>query len=226
MDQKKNNFDNQYFTDHLHRLGRITLIVATLLLLGIPLFIGGIYGVSIDWRSFWNGFYKVAIIYVPVSVVEFFVYAPMLGVGGSYLAFLTGNIANMKLPCAMNARDICKTKVGTPEHEIISTLSVATSALVTMLVLLVGVLLLVPLTPILENPVLTPAFDMVVPALFGTLGLKYFCKSLKITAVPLLAMILLCILVPTMITQTSILIIPAGGLALVISFVLYKKNLL
>lgn len=46
-----------------------------------------------------------------------------------------------------------------------------------MLVIFAGVLLLVPLTPVLENPVLTPAFDTVVPALFGALGLKYFKRA-------------------------------------------------
>ena len=166
----------------------------------------------------------MAVIYVPVGIVEFLVYAPMLGAGGSYLSFITGNVTNLKIPCAMNARDIAKTEVGTPENEIISTLSVATSSLVTMLVLFVGVLLLVPLRPILENPVLTPAFDTVVPALFGALGLKYFSKAPKIAIVPLASMTLLCVLVPAAIPQTSILLIPAGGLALGIGYLLYKKG--
>ena len=39
-------------------------------------------------------------------------------------SFNTGNVTNMKIPCAMNARDIAKTEVGTPEDEIVSTLSI------------------------------------------------------------------------------------------------------
>ena len=109
----------------------------------------------------------------------------MLGAGGSYLAFITGNVTNMKIPCAMNARDIAKTEVGTPENEIVSTISVAVSAIVTTLVILVGVILLVPLQPVLNNPVLQPAFNNVVPALFGALALKYFAKSPKIAIIPL-----------------------------------------
>ena len=167
---------------------------------------------------------KVGIIYIPVGIVEFLVYTPMLGAGGSYLAFITGNVTNMKIPCAMNARDLAKTKVGTPENEIISTLSVATSAIVTTLVIVAGVVLMIPLRPVLENPVLVPAFDNVVPALFGALGLKYFSKSPKIAAVPVLFMTLLCVLAPSMISQTSILIIPSGALALAIGYVLFKKG--
>ena len=69
-----------------------------------------------------------------------------------------------------------------------------------------------------------PAFDNVVPALFGALGLKYFSKSPKIAAVPVLFMTLLCVLAPSMISQTSILIIPSGALALAIGYVLFKKG--
>lgn len=207
-----------------HRLGRIMLILAVILLLAVPFLMGAIYGTFPDLKGFISGFIKVGVVYIPVGIVEFLVYAPMLGNGGSYLTFLTGNVTNLKIPCAMNARDIAKTEVGTAENEIISTLSVASSSIVTMLVIFAGVLLLVPLTLVLENPVLTPAFDTVVPALFGALGLKYFRKSMKIAAVPLLSMTLLCVLVPAAISQTSILLIPAGGMALAIGYILWKKD--
>lgn len=212
------------FNRQQHTIGRVMLIAAVVLLLAVPFLLGAIYGAFPDFKFFLNGFIKVGIVYIPVGIVEFLVYAPMLGSGGSYLTFLTGNVTNLKIPCAMNARDVAKTTVGTAENEIVSTLSVASSSIVTMLVIFVGVLLLVPLTPVLENPVLTPAFDTVVPALFGALGLKYFRKSLKIAAIPLLSMTLLCVFVPAAISQTSILLIPAGGMALAIGFVLFKKG--
>lgn len=207
-----------------HRIGRIMLAAAVVLLLAVPFVMGAAYGVAPDLKGFLSGFVKVGIVYIPVGIVEFLVYAPMLGSGGSYLTFLTGNVTNLKIPCAMNARDIAQTQVGTVENEIVSTLSVAASSIVTMLVIFAGVLLLAPLTPVLENPVLTPAFDTVVPALFGALGLKYFRKSLKIAAIPLLSMTLLCVFVPAAIAQTSILLIPAGGMALAIGYILYQKG--
>lgn len=226
MDQNAKEAYLQKFNQQLHLLGRITLGVAIVLLIGAPLVMGLLYGVMPDMSGFLKGIIKVGIIYIPVAIVEFLVYAPMLGTGGSYLTFLTGNVTNLKIPCAMNSRDIAKTEVGTVENEIISTISVSVSALVTMLVIFVGVLLLVPLTPVLQNPVLTPAFDTVVPALFGALGLKYFIKSLKVAFIPLLTMTLLCVIVPAAIPQTSLLLIPAGGMALGIGYLLYRKNML
>lgn len=221
------NDQNQFFEEFnkgLHRIGRIMLISAVVLLVAFPFLVGMLYGVMPNLKGFLSGFAKVGLIYIPVAIVEFLVYTPMLGVGGSYLSFLTGNVTNMKIPCAMNARDIAGTKAGTAEDEIVSTISVATSAITTTLVIVAGVVLLVPLQPVLQSETLLPAFNNVVPALFGALGLKYFAKSPKIAVLPLVLMCLLCIFVPAAIGQTSLLLIPSGGLALLIGFLLFKKG--
>lgn len=222
MNEKEKFFKE--FNDGLHRIGRITLILAVVLLVAIPFVIGALNGVMPNLGGFLKGFANVGLIYIPVAIVEFLVYAPMLGVGGSYLSFITGNVTNMKIPCVMNSKDIAGTESGTPEHEIVSTISVATSAITTTLLIVVGVIMLVPLQPILQTPELLPAFNNVVPALFGALGLKYFIKSPKIAVIPLLLMSLLCIFVPAAIGQTSLLLIPSGGLALAIGFILFKKG--
>ncbi|MCP1101860.1 hypothetical protein M2454_001393 [Aequitasia blattaphilus] len=224
MEQKEKSLIFEKFNRSMHILGKATLTISIILLVCIPFLVGIVYDSMPDTGGFLAGFGKVAIIYYPVAIVEFLIYTPMLGVGGSYLTFLTGNVTNMKIPCVMNAKDITGVVDGTPESEIISTISVATSAIVTTLVVAVGVLLITPLQPVLENPVLLPAFDNVVPALFGALGLKYFAKQIKITVVPLAAMILLCVCVPAMISQTSLLIIPAGALAIGIGYILWRKD--
>lgn len=220
---EKSQFYEQ-FNNGLHRLGRITMLSSMILMTLVPFVMGAIFDVSPDMAAFLRGYAKVAVVYLPVSLVEFLVYAPMLGSGGSYLAFITGNVTNMKIPCAMNSRDIAGTEVGTPENEIISTISIATSAIVTTLVIVAGVILLVPLQPVLQNEALLPAFNNVVPALFGALGLKYFAKSPQIAVIPLIVMSALCIFVPSMINQTSILMIPCGAMALAIGFILFKKG--
>ena len=224
MDERQKELFFAEFNNSLHRLGKILLLISMILLLSVPFVIGVLNSVMPGLGGFLSGMAKVGIIYIPVAIVEFLVYTPMLGVGGSYITFLTGNVTNMKIPCAMNARDMARTTVGTPENEIISTISTATSAIVTTLVIVVGVLLIVPLQPVLQSETLLPAFNNVVPALFGALGLKYFAKSPKIAVIPLLLMSLLCVFVPAAISQTSLLMIPAGGLALAIGCVLFKKD--
>ncbi len=138
-----------------------------------------------------KAFLSVGLVWTVSSVVEFLVYTPMLGAGGGYLAFITGNLINMKIPCAVNARDIVGAKPGAPENAIVSTLSIATSSLVTIIVLALGVALLVPLQPVLQSPTLQPAFENVVPALFGAMAYKYFRGNMKIAAAPLIVMSIL-----------------------------------
>lgn len=210
----------------VHRQGRLWLVWNLALLLALPFLMGLVLDAMPDMGVFWKGFFNVAIIYYPTSLVEYLIYVPMLGSGASYLSFITGNLSNLKIPCAINARDIADTRAGTPENEVISTLSVATSSLVTVLILALGVLLLQPLQPVLENPALTPAFDNVVPALFGALGLKYFLKGKKFAAIPLVLSSAVCILIPSMIRQTSTLLIVIGGLTIAVAWLFYRKGAL
>lgn len=220
---EKNEFYDKY-ENSAHRIGKIGLTVGILLLLVAPLAMGWVLGAGPDWKAFGVGFVQVAVIYWTSGIMEFLVYAPMLGSGASYLTFITGNVINLKLPCAVNAREICGTEVGTPENDIVSTLSVAVSSLVTMVVLAVGVLCLVPLRPVLENPVLAPAFNNVIPALFGALAFKYLVKNWKIAVVPLAVMSILFVAVPSMIGSVSFLLLVAGGMAIGIAYLLFKKG--
>ena len=207
-----------------HVLGRIVSLITLAMLIGAPFAIGAYLGAMPDLQAAGKGFLAVGLVWTVSSVVEFLVYTPMLGSGGSYRAFITGNLINMKIPCAVNARDLAGVKAGTKENEIVSTLSIAVSSLVTILVLAAGVLLLQPLKPVLENPVLTPAFDNVVPALFGAMAYKYYRKNLGLAVWPLLMMSALFILVPSLQSQTSILIIPSGALAILLAWLKYRKD--
>lgn len=219
-----NNESFEKYNAGTHILGRIFSVITLVLLVGAPFMIGLFLGAMPDLPAVGKGFLSVGIIWFVSSIVEFLVYTPMLGAGGGYLAFITGNLINMKIPCAINARDQVGAKSGTPENEIISTLSIAASSLVTILVLALGVILLVPLQPVLQSEVLQPAFENVVPALFGAMAYKYFRKNLKIAAAPLVLMSLLFILIPSLTGSTSFMIIPSGGLAIGIAFLFYRQR--
>ena len=212
------------YMKNTHRLGRAVSMVTLMLLLGAPFMIGALLGAMPDLGAVARGFVSVGLVWTVSSVVEFLVYTPMLGAGGSYLAFITGNLINMKIPCAMNAKDIVGTKSGTRENEIISTLSIATSSLVTILVLAAGVALLTPLRPVLQSPRLAPAFANVVPALFGAMGYKYYRQNLRLAAVPLVIMSILFILAPGLTSSTSLMIIPSGAIAIGLAWLIYRKH--
>ena len=206
-----------------HRLGRAVSLLTLVMLLGAPFLIGGLLGTMPDLGAAARGFLSVGLVWTVSSIVEYLVYTPMLGAGGSYLAFITGNLINMKIPCAMNARELVNAKAGTAENEVISTLSIATSALVTIVVLALGVALMIPLRPVLESPALQPAFANVVPALFGAMAYKYFRKDVRLAVIPLVFMSLLFMFVPSLTSSTSFMIIPAGAMAIGLSWLRYRK---
>ncbi len=223
MYEDKNKLFEQY-NRGTHRYGRVACVLTLVMLLSAPFLIGRYLGAMPDLAAFGKGFLAIGLVWLVSCVAEYLVYTPMLGAGGGYLAFITGNLINMKIPCAVNARDIVGVKAGTPENEIISTLSIATSSLVTILVLALGVMLLIPLQPILQSPVLQPAFDNVVPALFGAMAYKYFRRNLDIAVIPFVLMSLLFILVPSLTSSTSFMILPSGGIAILIAWLQYKKK--
>ncbi len=215
----------QQYMRGTHRLGRLVSVVTLVLLLGAPFLIGAYLGAMPDLGAVARGFVAVGLVWTVSSVVEFLVYTPMLGAGGSYLAFITGNLINMKIPCAINAKDMVGAKSGTTENEIISTLSIATSSLVTILVLALGVALLTPLRPVLQSETLAPAFANVVPALFGAMGYKYYRQNLRLAAVPLVIMSILFIFVPSLTSSTSMMIIPSGAIAIGLAWLEYRRHI-
>ena len=221
---KNNNAVWEKYSKTTHFIGRLVSAITVIMLVGAPFLIGKHLGAFPDIGAVGKAFFSVGLVWTVSSVAEFLIYAPMLGSGGGYLAFITGNLINMKIPCAVTARDMVGVKSGTKENEIISTLSIATSSLVTILVLAVGVLALTPLQPLLQSPTLQPAFDNVVPALFGAMAYKYYRKNMSIAVAPLVVMSVLFMLVPSLVGSTSFMIIPAGAIAIGISYFIYKKS--
>src|SRR5699024_4376504 len=155
--------------DSVHRDGRIWNLSMMFMMFMYPIAVAVIYNTLPDWRGFVLGLIATAPMYWAVAVVEVLTYVPLLGAGGAYLSFVTGNISNLKLPVALNALEQAGVKASSEEGEIISTIAIAVSSIVTTLIIVLGVILITPLTPVLNAPVLAPAFAQILPALFGGL---------------------------------------------------------
>lgn len=219
--ENSNNGYSQYDAS-VHRVGKIWTALALMIILGIPAAICLYYDIWPPAKEFFMGLVGVVMIYLPVGIIEFVTFAPMVGAGSSYLMFVTGNLSNLKIPCAVNAMEISGVAPGSKEGEIISTISIAVSSIVTDLIIIIGVIGLSFLRPILEAPVMQPAFDNVLPALFGALGIVWLRKYYKIAIVPCIVMLLIFIVVPT---RYLGLMVPLGALiAIFCARYLYKKG--
>lgn len=218
---------NLSYIDSVHRDGRIWNIGVMLLLIMFPLTVAFLFGAAPDWGALVVGLLATAPMYWAVGVIETVTFVPMLGAGGSYLSFVTGNISNLKLPCALNALEQNEVSASSEEGEVISTIAIATSSIVTTIIIIIGVVCIVPLTPILEAPVLEPAFAQMLPALFGGLGVAFVSKNWKIAVAPVLLMLVLFIFVPALNASTVGIMVPVSVLFTIgVSRILYKKGVL
>ena len=218
---------NLSYIDSVHRSGRIWNLSVMVLLLAFPLSVAAIFGAAQDWGALGVGLLATAPMYWAVGAIETVTFVPMLGAGGSYLSFVTGNISNLKLPCAINALEQNGVSANSEEGEVISTIAIATSSIVTTVIILIGVICIVPLTPILEAPILAPAFEQMLPALFGGLGVAFVSKNWKIAIAPVLLMLVLFIFVPALNAGTVGIMVPVSVLfTIAVARILYRKGVL
>ena len=215
------------YMDSVHRDGTIWNLSVMILLMAFPVSLCFIFNTAPDWGALLAGLLATAPMYWAVGVVETITFVPMLGAGGSYLSFVTGNISNLKLPCALNALEQNEVSASSEEGEVISTIAIATSSIVTTIIIIIGVILIAPLTPILSAPVLQPAFDQILPALFGGLGVAFVSKNWKIAVAPVVLMLILFVFVPALNAGTVGIMVPVSAIFTIITArIMYKKGML
>ncbi len=218
---------NTKYMDRVHKWGKVWNFSMLGIMLMFPIAAGVIFKALPDSKGLILGLIATAPMYWAVGIIETFTYIPMLGAGGSYLSFVTGNISNLKLPCALNALEQAGANANSEEGEVVSTIAIAVSSIVTTLIIILGVILITPLTPILQSPVLQPAFAQLIPALFGGLGVVFISKNWKISVAPAVLMLVLFIFVPALNAGTVGIMVPVSVLfTLAFSRFMYKKGML
>ena len=215
------------YLESVHRDGRVWGFSLFVLILLFPLIMCVMFGVLPQWTALLKALIAVLPMYWAVGIVEIFTYVPMLGAGGTYLSFVTGNISNLKLPVSLDAMEKAGVKSNSEEGEIISTISIATSSIVTTLIVILGVIMIVPLTPVLSSPALDPAFAQMLPALFGGLGVVFVSKNWKLAIAPIVLMLILFVTIPALNAGTVGIMVPVGVVfTVIVARIMYKKGIL
>lgn len=212
------------YLDSVHRDGRIWGLIVCAIILLFPIAVALIFGVVPKWGPLAEAMLATLPMYWAVGIIEVITYVPMLGAGGAYLSFVTGNISNLKLPCALDAMERANVKANSEEGEIISTISIAVSSIVTTLIIIVGVVFIVPLTPVLENPVLDAAFQQLLPALFGGLAVVFISKNAKLSIAPIILMLSMFIFTPLTKNDVGIMVPVGVVFTLIVARIMYKKG--
>lgn len=213
------------YIDKMHKYGRIWAIITCSFIIAFPFVLAIVYNAWPSFGEVVNALYPIALTFWPVGIIEVLTYTPMLGVGGTYLGFVTGNLSSLKVPCALDSMEKANVKADSDEGEVISTISIATSSITTILIIFVGILLLSSLSGVLSSPILKPAFDNVLPALFGGLGVVYMSRYFKIAVLPMTLMVVLFVFVPYLNSGMVGIMIPVSMIiTLVYSRIMYNKQ--
>ena len=173
------------FDDYIHRVGIITNFIVVAFFVLIPIAITIVFKPDLDPKLIFSSTMPIAVTFGIIGLCEKISMCPVIGPGAVYLASSTGNVQNMKLPAALNGMSILGCEEGSDKGKIVAIIAVASSAIVTTLIVFLGMLFLAPLIePLLSNPVVKPAFDNMFPALIGAMVVPYIIKNPKESIVP------------------------------------------
>lgn len=215
---------SQAYDNSIHFWGRLSLVIAICMFILYPLVCCIVFNAWPGFMPVFKGLLAIAPIYWTVGIIEALTFGPMLGSGGAYLGFVTGNLTAMKVPAALRAMQLTECEPNSEEGELISTIAIAMTSIVTTLIIIAGMLLLTQLQPVLESPLLAPAFANILPSLFGGLAVVFISKNPKIAVTPLVAMILLFLAVPSLAGAVSVLVPFSALLTLGAARILYLKK--
>lgn len=212
------------YQDRVHKVGRLTASIVLVFIFLVPTVVSTYYQIFPPVKQLLIGIGTICMVYIPISIAEFLTYTPMLGTSASYLVFVTGNLTNLKIPCALTCIENANVKPQSEEAEVIATIAVAVSSIVTTMIVFVGMLTIVPLQPILESKVLEPAFAQIIPALFGAMAGYWILKQWKLALVPILVIILIFLIVPIPSGVEGVLIPIMGVISVISARLMYKRG--
>ncbi len=215
-----------------HLIGRIGVIIGIAFMFGIPVIICSVNHIWPSLMDVIQAGSGLLLLFLPYTITEVFSYTPMLG-SSAYITFLTGNVINLKLPCAISAMSKAGVSEGSDEGDVVATVAVATSAVITTILITLGVLLLVPLQPLLSTPAIQTATRYMLPSIFGALFLgmlnescgDYVAKGkLKSIILPIVLVTVIHLFIYPLAGKEGFAILVAMPVILGCAYFLYKKG--
>ncbi|MDU5082194.1 hypothetical protein [uncultured Tissierella sp.] len=181
--EKNNHYDGVYLP-YIIKWGKITGWLGILLSFGPALVLAVIYKLLPPVSAIITAFIAIASAAGINWVVEPISYFPIVGVPGTYMAFITGNISNLRIPAAAVSQNVAGVEPGTKEGTIIATLGMAISVIVNIVILALGVFAGAAILELLPESVVV-SFNYLLPALFGAIFVQFALKKLKLAPIAL-----------------------------------------
>lgn len=199
------------FEKKMHHDGRLYGWAMLLAISSFPVFASIQYDIWPNFGLIWPGVLTMWILMASYVLSEMIAFPPILGPGSLYLTYITGNLQNQKIPCALSAMNIAGIEAGSEKANAVSVVAVAVSSITTTVIIALGIVLMQPLTPVLNSPILAPAFNNVVPAIFGALAGLWMLKEMKVSV----ASVIICLL-GILVFKIELQWVLLGGIALTV----------
>lgn len=183
MNKVNEIFESDYLS-YINKWGKITGWLAVLLSFGPAITLAIVFNIMPPVNAILTAFVAIASAVGINWFVEPISYFPVIGVPGTYMAFITGNISNLRIPCATVAQKVANVEPGTNEGTIIATLGMAVSVIVNIVILAFGVFAGSALINALPKEVVA-ALNYLLPALFGAIFVQFALKKIKIAPIAL-----------------------------------------
>ena len=221
------------FVNWSHTTGRIFMLCFLAYTFVIPITMAIVYGVWPTMSQLIPGVLAISALMIPTSIAEVASYVPIVG-SSAYLCYATGNLMNLKIPCAVEAQKVAKVEQNTPEGDAIALISTSISSIVTIVVLAIGMLLLMPLQGLMQNEYVQTAGNYILPALFGSMAMgivgrgnspTYVKNKLTIAIVPVILVVLLALIALPVLDMAVYLILPMIPIAIGCARILWKKGI-
>ena len=221
---KSNVFDGVYLPDII-RWGKITNWIGVLLSFGPALVLAVIFDLVPPVSAILTGFISMAGAVGVLWFIEPISYFPIIGVAGTYMAFLTGNISNLRIPAATVAQKVAGVEPGTNEGSIIATLGMAGSVIVNIILLALGVVAGTQILAALPQSIVE-AFNFLLPSLFGALFIQFAVSKPKLAPIAIGIALILTLLVNQGIIPSFITTLVSVFGTMGIGIAMHKKNLI
>lgn len=179
-----NNIYRDNYLPYINKWGKITNWIGVVASFFPALTLAFVFGIMPPPQAILTGFIAIATAVGINWFIEPISYFPIIGTPGTYMAFISGNISNLRIPCAAVAQKVAEVEPGTDQASIVATLGIAISIVVNIVVLAVGVLASNAILAQLPPSVFT-ALGFLLPALFGAIFAQFALKKLKLAPIAL-----------------------------------------
>ncbi|HBE9725564.1 hypothetical protein ACWJU0_06000 [Clostridioides difficile] len=215
---------NEEYLPFMIKYGRLTLSLGIIAALvpGIILNFG--FGIMPPISALLASTMAIVSMSAPNYIIEPVSYSPILGIPGTYMSFLSGNISNMRLPCSIAAQKAAEVESGTEEVSIISTIGIAVSILVNISILTIGVILGESVLSKIPAEVVEK-LNLILPALFGSVFGQVFLQDKKLGLVAIVISVLTIILSKQGIIPQSLVVLICVFGTILIARAMYKDKL-